>query len=179
MSPADLIPPQYRALAVAGLLAACVGLGAAGGWAVNGWRMGAAAERAKATAAEDKSKALAATLAQLKTAQGERDALALKLGAIDKTATDNLTRLSNENENLRARVAAGRGVVRVPGAVCPQRAADVPQAPAGSGLDSGTGAVLAPAAGQDFFDLRAALIRAQAKLDACQQSLGRITGQLP
>jgi hypothetical protein len=179
MSPADLIPPQYRALAVAGLLAAVAGLGFAGGWTVNGWRLGSALATAKTQAAEDKAKALAATVKQRDEAIAERDRTARQLADVDKTATDNLRRLTDENDRLRARVRAGSVVVRVPGAVCPERAADVPQAPAGSGVDSGTGAVLTPAAGQDFLDLRAAVIRAQGKLDACQQSLGRMTGQLP
>jgi hypothetical protein len=177
MSPADLIPPQYRAIAVAGLLATVAGLGFAGGWAVNGWRLGGVVATVKAQAAEDKTKAVAGTLAQLKTATAERDRLAAQLAADDKTHTANLARLTNENEALRGAVAAGSRVVRVRGAVCPERAADVPQAPAGIGVDSGTGAVLAPAAGQDFFDLRAAVIRTGEKLAACQDAVRRMTGQ--
>lgn len=179
MSLTDLIPPQYRLAAMAAAFVAAVGVGFGGGWTVNGWRLGAALEAAKGAHEADKAQALAATVRQLITASADRDALAAQLADLDKNATADLKRLTNENETLRGRVAAGTVRVRVNGAVCPgAQPADVPQAPAGSGVDTGTGAVLTADAGRSVFNLRAAAIREGSKLAACQAALGRLTGQL-
>lgn len=177
MSPLSLIPAPYRAAAVAGLLAACVGLGFAGGWAVNGWRLGTELQADKARHAQAVAKGLSDAIAQRDAAIKERDAKAAQLAAIDADASETLRRFNRANDSLRPGVAAGTVRVRVHGAECP-RPADVPQAPARGGVDSGTGAVLAPETGSAVLDLRADAERVARKLDACQRSLGCITGQL-
>lgn len=164
MTLSDLTPSTWAARALAGLAVAAVGF--AGGWAVNGWRLGERVATIERDAAED-------VTAKLRAAELVRDALAGQLAADDKAHTANLKRLTDENDSLRGAVAAGSRVVRIRGAVCP----DVPQAPAGSGVDSGAGAALAPDAGQDWLSLRAGIIHAGEQLAACQSALRAFTGQ--
>lgn len=177
MSLTDLVPPQYRAVAVCAVLAAVAAVGFAEGWAVNGWRLGTQVATLKQEHAQAVAKAQGEALAQVKAAQAERDALAGKLATLDRDYTEQLRTLNYENEALRGRVAAGSAVVRVRGAVCPAVGASVPQAPAGSGVDTGTGAVLSADAGQTVLSLRLALGRVAVKLNACQAAIRAMTGQ--
>lgn len=172
------LQPYALALKLAAL-ASLVAAGFAGGWTLQGWHMGSQLAKAEAAHAEAKTKAVAATLRQLKTATAERDALATRLSAIDANESERIRTLQHENDRLRAGVASGAIRVRVNGATCPavERTASLPQAPAGGGVDSGTGAVLGVEAGQAVFDLRADAIRVAGKLNACQDELRAITGQ--
>lgn len=174
MTLSDLTPQGLAAKALAALAVAALGFSA--GWAVNGWRLGEHVAQVERDVAEDAAKRVGIALAKLKDRTAERDALAATLAADDKLHTANLRKLTDENDSLRVAVAAGARVVRVRGAVCPG-GPNVPQAPAGSGVDSGTGAVLTPAAGQDFLDLRGAAARVGEKLAACQDAVRRMTGQ--
>lgn len=156
-------PLAVRALAGLAVAAACFGAG----WAVNGWRLGASIAQERADEARR-------ALRVAETAGAERDALAGDLARVDADAIRNLRRLTDENDDLRARVAAGTVRVRVRGAACP---AHVPASASGSGVDSGAGTELTPTAGQDILDLRADAIRVGAKLSACQDALRAITQQ--
>lgn len=164
MMPGLPTPQGVAVRALAALAVAAVGFLA--GWAVNGWRMAGEVEGVKAATAQAYAKAL-------ETANTERDTLARKLATVDTDHSATLRRLTDENDRLRAGVAAGSVRVRVPGASCPS----LPQAPAGSSVDSGTGALLTAEAGQDFLNLRAAAIRTGEKLAACQDAVRTITGQ--
>lgn len=172
----NLIPPQYRLLAALVLLAVVAALGFGGGWAVNGWRLGTQVATVKQQHAQAVTDATTATLAQFKTAVAERDALALKLAGIDRAYSDQLRSKQSENDNLRNAVRTGTRVVRINGASCnPAGSANVPQAGAGSSVDSGSGAVLGADAGQAVLSIRAGALNFDAKLSACQSALSRIT----
>lgn len=161
-------------------IALCLALFAAGGvagWTVDSWRLAAKVADAKVGEANLRADVSGRALAQARVATAQRDALAGKLSTLDAQASANLRKMQDENETLRAGVRAGTRVVRVAGAVCPERTADVPQAPAAGGVDSGAGAVLSADAGQLVYDLRARIIRTERKLSACQGAAQALTGQ--
>lgn len=165
--------PQTLKLAAVAVAAAAL-FGA--GWAVNGWRLGTAMATERTHEAEAHAKALSDALAQRDAAAGQRDALQAQLAANDAAHTATLRSLTDENNSLRGAVAAGARVVRIRGAVCPS-APGVPQAPAGGGVDSGTGAILDAQAGQAVLDFRGDAIRVGEKLAACQDAVRAMTGQ--
>lgn len=132
--------------------------GAAAGWLVNGWRLGA--DIADMQAEWSESRMASAEDARIK----ERvivDAFAI----IDAEQTAERTKAHEEITALRARVDAGAVRLRV-AATCP--AAGLPEAAPGAGLDHGTRAELAPDSRPDYFALRSGLTRLEKKLAACR-----------
>jgi hypothetical protein len=169
-----IIPPQYKLAAeVAGVVALCaamIGGGFAGGWAVNGWRLGTAVATAKTQEARERADEAQRVAEALKAAQTRAQALQDRLAAIDADGNETLRRIQRENDALRGAVAAGSRVVRINGASCPGRA-DVPQAPASGGLDHGTSAELTAGMGQRILNLRAGIGQLETQLAACQDAL--------
>lgn len=166
-------PAAVKLAIMAAALAGAFGVG----WGVNGWRLGAEVAQVRQEHAQEVQKATAAALAQLKDAQAQRDALAARLAGVDAAGTTQLRKVQDENETLRAAVAAGARRLRV-AATCPARPADVPQAAAGSRVDTAAGPELTPDARRDYFALRAGIGAQAAQLAACQQSLREI-GESP
>ena len=159
----------YIALAAFGL-----GLvsGGGGAWWLQGLRLTAAKGEYEHAKAEGLQVALTAT----RKADGERDALAVKLAALDKTHSDELKRINDEKDHLADCLRTGKCGLRV-AATCPRAPSGLPQAPAGSGVDSSTGPEFGPDARQDYLNLRSALKKAAEQINACGESLAAITGQ--
>lgn len=176
MTPLSFIPPQYQVAARIAVTLLLVALGVAAGWTINGWRLEAALADVKSEHALAVADSRGRTIAAQKKADAEQQLLAGLLSAIDTQYHADLTEKQHENDLLRADVAAGRRVVRI-AATCPSGAADVPQAATSGRVDPGAGAVLDAEAGQAVLDLRAASIRVDRKLAACQVALRCITGQ--
>lgn len=156
----------------AGVLAATFGAG----WFAQGWRLDAKADRVARVQAEAMATANASALALQKTLDNERDAQAQRLAVIDDEQTKNLKAANDETKRLATCVANGTCGLRV-NVIGPACAGAVPQAQSGGGLDSGTGARLAPAAERGYFALRDGIANAQTKLAACQASLKTISAQ--
>jgi len=131
------------------------------GWTANGWRLNSA-HNAEAAA---RTKAYLAEVAKV---TGERDALTLKLSARDD---DNLTKLKkaqDETTRLRDCVRTGTCGLRVR---VSYPAPQSPDAPACTGVDTGTGSRLDGAAESAYFALRDGIDRAGTQLTACQDQL--------
>lgn len=108
-----------------------------------------------------------------------REALGATLAGIDTRENAKLKDAENENNRLRDCLRRGTCGLRI-AAICPASPGGVLSAAAGGGgVDSGAGAGLTAQAEQDYFVLRSGISSAQRKLAACQESLGKITGQIP
>lgn len=147
------------------------------GWLVNGWRLNDDIETMKAQQARALAQAnadVAAKQAQLDAAQ---QVTATTLSKIDTSGTAALKGLQDENDKLRASVAAGTQRVYVH-ATCPAvGAAAVPQAPASGGVDPGAAPGLTADAQQGYLDLVAGIPQQRNQLVACQAAVRALTGQ--
>lgn len=149
------------------ILAVCFGAG----WAANGWRLDARIKSINAdhaNAVTDANERVRVAQADLQT---ERDRKTDQVAVIDVEQTVQLRKAQNETDRLRTCVANGTCGLRVNvvgPANCP---ANVPITDATSSVDHGAGARLAPDAEQAYWGLRVGMMRAQAKLTACQQTL--------
>lgn len=148
--------------------AAAITFGA--GWTANGWRMGSKLDALKAAQSQAVAAANASALALQKTLDNERDGKALELAAIDANYTKQLGEANHETNRLQRCIDNGTCGLRVNTVrtACPSA---VPGTPATGRVDSGAGSELAADARQDYFSLRAGVIRQHAKLAACQESL--------
>jgi hypothetical protein len=113
----------------------------------------------------------AETAAQaLEKMTAERDALALRLQARDDAHAKTLKGLQDETNSLRDCLRSGlcRLGVRV---ASPVACSSLPGPSAGSGVDTGSRAELAPDLEPAYFALRDGIGRTQVKLAACQDQL--------
>lgn len=159
------------AIAVAALAAA-----GATGWFVNGWRLNseiAELQRQHAQAMFVASEAAARELAKV---TAERDAIQATFNGLDAAGLAKLKGDADETERLRTCVRNGTCGLRIR-ASCPTNTPNVPGAPQGGGLDTGTGSRLDANAESDYFALRGGISRIQNKLATCQAALGCMTGQ--
>jgi len=152
----------------AGALAVAFGAG----WAVNGWRVGAALSDLKAAHARSMLLASEAAAETLAARTAERDAAQDQVTQIAAAGTAALEKTNVENDRMRRCIAAGTCGVRVVAGVCPPSTPGLPPTASGGGVDSAAGAILAPAVGQAVLDLRAGIERTETTLKACQASLG-------
>lgn len=165
---------EYRAAAWAVGVILLLSLGAAIGWTLNGWRLGAQVsavqaqtERERAAHQADLAAISNAAARQVSQALAQQHAAQQALAALDQKSTEELKNAIAENDRLRARLAAG-GRVRVAGS-CPAAAGTVPTtATAASVGDAGT-VELSAEAGRNVLDIRAGIIADQAALRALQQ----------
>ncbi len=162
----------YLRLAGIGVFASvCFGAG----WGVSAWYSSNEVNTTKLQYANARSDALVSTLTQLKEVTRQRDALMNKLSAIDGKYATQIE--GAKNEAVLDCVRRGACGVRVK-ATCPAaRTANVPASAAGGSVDTGAGAELTAQAGRDYATLREGIRVQKLTLDACQESLGNITGQ--
>lgn len=154
--------PGIPDLKTAAIVAAVTGVIAfAAGWTVCDWRMTA---KANGEALQRAQTALDDLAAMTK----DRDRLAGLLATSDDTHLNDLKVAQDETNRLRDRLRDGSIGLRIAG-TCP-KAGGTP-APAGAGVDTGTGAELAEPARRAYFALRDGIDRADAKLAACQDQL--------
>lgn len=152
-----------RLYIAAGALAAAFGAG----WLGNGWRLGGTISDLKAEHSQTVATAARTALNAQRALDDQRDKLATRLSEIDGVETAALRTENDEIERLRKCVADGTCGLRL-AATCPS---DVPRAPSGSGVDTGTEPGLTPDAGQAYFALRTGIATAKAQLSACQETL--------
>lgn len=132
-----------------GRLALAVLLGSLIGWQTQGWRMDAQHQRAIAE--------------QLAAAEAQRLQLEQQLRVAEQAALDKVATVEQENAQLDRCIRDGRGCgLRVKVAACP----GVPAAP-GVGAETGGGAELDPDARQDYYALRAGIVRLEQALKVC------------
>jgi hypothetical protein len=105
MSVLDLIPAQYRALAVGLFLLLIAGLGAAGAWTVQAWRYEAQLSAQSAAVARDAALRAQDVLAWLTDAEGKRQALEGRLKANDETHFKELSGVQQNQKVLTSRLA--------------------------------------------------------------------------
>jgi len=162
-----MTPRQYAAAAI---LVGVAVVSAGTAWTVQGWRKAGEIATLKQQHAEAVSVAAKASADELTRVTSQRDALQLQLSTIAGSATAALTKAQNENDSMRDCVRRGTCGVRI-AATCPTNPPGLPASASGGGVDSGTAAVLTPQAGQDYFSLRAGIIKTEGVLAACQASL--------
>jgi len=115
----------------------------AGGWAVNGWRLGE-------QMAQYREQVTARAAQQVQKAQAESQQKQRALAALDKQHTQELADAKSQIADLSDAVAVGRRRLRVH-AQCPD---SVPQTTATTGVDDAAGARLDDAAERNYFRLR-------------------------
>lgn len=108
-----------------------------------------------------------ATITDIQKRQG-------KLTALDKTHTEALNNAESENDTLRRQLTSGARRVYIRGN-CPVSGTGKAHAPAS--MDNDTAVELSGTTGQTVFDLRAGIIRDQAKLKFLQQYIEQQTQQ--
>ncbi|WP_460139655.1 lysis protein [Pseudomonas sp. S2_E01] len=101
----DLIPAQYRVLAVGVLLAVLLGGSAAITWQVQDWRYGQQLERQARLQAETLNQLALAAAAQQRTEQDKRLALEQRLSASEQTHYRALSDAQRDQGRLRDRLA--------------------------------------------------------------------------
>ena len=154
-----LIPAQARLALAAVALAAAF----AGGWAVNGWRLGAARDAEITHDAE-----------VLRDRTIERDALAHRLRESNDQQAASLQGARDETNRLRDCMRDVTCGLRI-AAKCPAR---LPQAASTPSVDPGAGAELDADAERAYFAVRDGINKASAQLAACQAEL-RIRTDIP
>ncbi|MFL1524188.1 lysis protein [Pseudomonas sp. O230] len=101
----DLIPAQYRLLAVGVLLAVLLGGSAAIAWQVQDWRYGQQLEQQARLQAETLSQLTLAAAAQQRAEQDKRLALEQRLSASEQTYYRALSDAQRDQGRLRDRIA--------------------------------------------------------------------------
>jgi len=158
------------------LIAALLVIGFGTGWTVQGWRKEGQIQALTAAHQRLVAESWRAGFERNKKLQADRDALALSLVGIGTVAANQKRKDDAEIDRLNARLRDGTLRLRVP-VVCPAPAAGLPGSTAGRSVDSGAGAELDPAARPDYLALRSALKDAERQINACGESLARITRQ--
>lgn len=155
--------PFIPDLKTAAIVALVVGIAAfSGGYKVADWRLTAKANAEAIERAQRAEKAL-------ETAVTARDVLAGKLATANDQHTEQLRKAQNETLRLRDRLYSGAIGLRI-AANCPRLDANA-EAPAGTRVDTGTGAELDSTSRRAYFALRDGIDRASAQLAACQDEL--------
>lgn len=154
------------------LAVACAGF--ASGWTANGWRLGQEIEAIRTAHAREKVDQSEAFSQRRAALAAERDALAQRMSAIDKLATEKLRKDRDETNRHRDCLSDGTCGLRIQ-ATCAPAAGGAPEAPNGTGVDPGEGATLDPAARSAYSALRDAIDSTENKLNACQGLLVELT----
>lgn len=165
---------QYRVWLIAGAVVVLLAMGTGFGWVLNGWRLEGRVAVAE-TATERESRAHQADLAAISNAAAQQVTQALAkqqkaqqaVADLERKHTEELKNANDENDQLRARLAAG-GRVRVAGN-CPANLVSVPAASGAASVGHAGTVELSPAAGRNVLDIRAGIIADQAALKALQQ----------
>lgn len=134
------------------LLGAVLALGTVAGWWVNGWRWEARLAEADRLHASTLGEISRAAAAQLQAVQQQQVELQQRLALLDQQRYQELTHAQEQQNRLRADLAASarRMYVPVTAASCQQ----LPTTPGAAGLDDGTyRAELQPAAAADLASL--------------------------
>lgn len=155
------------------IVATIAASGFAAGWTTNGWRLGAEIEAIQSVHIQDKAAQLEASMERRKALAAERDALADRMAAIDKSATEKLRKDRNETNRYRDCLSDGTCGLRIQ-ATCAPAAGGAPEASNGTGLDPGEGATLDPIARSAYSALRDAIDSTENKLNACQGLLAEL-----
>jgi prophage endopeptidase len=151
-------------------MALFVALAFGAGWSVNGWRLNGQISDIQAKHATEQASASRAALTLQQERDAARDALGKLQSDIDARGTIELTKVKNENNLLRADVAAGVKRLRI-SAVCNAPASDLSGTAASGRVDTGATAGLTPDAEQNYFTLRSGIATTQTVLAACQATL--------
>lgn len=164
-----LIPPGYRLLAVVLLAAAAF----VAGWSANGWRLGTKISDLKSDWSEERAELAEEKTAALSKLTDEKEALQLRLSAIETEKHKGISDAKAETARLQASIDRGdyRVLIR---AKCPPT---MPAEAGNSGVDSRAGTELDPEARSDYLDVKESAERFDIKLSACQASLQELTAQ--
>lgn len=175
MSLLGLIPGSPRSW----LLGCALLVAFAAGWAGNGWRMGGRLAVAEKTHSDTLGEIARAAARQVSDQLDALVQLERQLGVLDSTKHKELTDAEDENERLR-RLYYGaddeRKRLRIEARIA---AADlvVSETTGSSGLGDGARVELSEGAGSAVWDIRAAMIRDQKKLEYLQGYVRTLTGQ--
>lgn len=143
------------------------------GWAVNNYRWQARYSQLETEHAAQINKINQEYINDVNVMAEAADTLRAEIAAKDKRYHEQLTTALAQNSDLQRAVNDNRKrlLVRVnPNSQSCDKAA-VPAEATSPGVDTGAGAELAADARQDYFDLRAAIVRVETKLKACQALL--------
>tara|TARA_R100000656_G_scaffold91852_2_gene66653 strand:+ start:594 stop:1085 length:492 start_codon:yes stop_codon:yes gene_type:complete len=149
--------PLLKKLAPALALLVALGAAFAGGWLVNGWRIGEGIAQYRQELAESAAQKIKAAQARTLERQAEVEAL-------DARYTEELSNAQAEIDRLSDDVAAGRRRLRLQ-AECP----GVPSAPGSAGVDDAGGPRLTDAAERDYWRLRERIGTVTQQLTALQE----------
>jgi prophage endopeptidase len=144
------------------------------GWTANGWRLGSEIEAIQSVHIQDKADQLEAFMQRRAVLAAERDALADRMAAIDKSATEKLRKDRNETNRYRDCLSDGTCGLRIQ-ATCAPAAGGASEASNGTGVDPGEGATLDSIARSAYSALRDAIDSTENKLNACQGLLVELT----
>lgn len=150
------------------IVAGAVAVGAAGGWLVNGWRLGS--ELAGLQAAHNGliAAANATTLAAVKAEQDRYKTREQERNNIDAGKTAELAKAQHELQTLRTGVADGSIGLRV-AATCPRSTGDVPARSSGPGVDDGAAPELTADAQQAYYSLLENIATMTKQLEGLQE----------
>lgn len=171
-----MIPLWFRVLL-------CLLIGLAVGWTVNGWRLDATLNAERQAHSDTLGEVARASEAHLRTQQEQRLLLEQRLADLDTTQYKELTDAQEENDRLRGLyTAADSELKRLRIDVKVARAdAIVSATTSPGGVGDGTSVELTDRAGRAVWDIRAGIIRDQAKLAYLQKYVKEIRreGQPP
>jgi prophage endopeptidase len=151
----------------------------AAGWAANGWRLGEQLAVAEKTHSDALGEITRAAARQVSDQLDARVLLEQRLAELDSNQYKELTDAQAENERLRGLYSgadAERKRLRIEARIA---AADrvVSETTGSSGLGDGASVELSERAGSAVWDIRAAMIRDQKKLQYLQGYVRALTGQ--
>ena len=175
MNIADLIPGSPRTWLLGALLLAVF----AAGWSSNGWRMGKQLAVAEKTHSDTLGEIARAAARQVSDQLDARVELEQQLADLDSTKHKELTNAEGENERLR-RLYSGaddeRKRLRIDVIVAANDRV-VSDTASTSSVGNGASVELSERAGSAVWDIRAAMIRDQKKLEYLQGYVRTLTGQ--
>ena len=175
MSIVDLIPGSPRTWLLGAFLVVVFG----SGWAANGWRLGQQLALAEKTHSDTLGEITRAAAHQVRAQMDARIKLEARLADFDSTKHKELTDAQDENERLQ-RLYSGADAERKRLRIDVIVAANdrvVSDTASASSVGNGASVELSERAGSAVWDIRAAMIRDQKKLEYLQGYVRTLTGQ--
>lgn len=139
-----------------------------GGWQINGWRLGSELAHVKQEYAQAAQQATTATLHAQQTLDAKSASVTATITAIDHSATLRITKVQDENKQLRTLVDTGSVRLRYAGACPVQGAGSVSGTVTSTSVGVSPGPELDAAAGRSYLALREGIGTITEQLNACQ-----------